>query len=176
MALLFGLERHGFRGLTIAFVARRALSDDWASMPKRPSLGHTAILLFRACCSTVFAPRPPGRRRSRFNAFWTRRRALGILFSGRARGGLGWKLRPRRHFTWPPTPKQFVLLYSDRPQHATAYCWAAGGRRLSGWKSASAPAAPGPARDTAMNVTAVYLAFSLDGNWILLIDLVLRLG
>ena len=92
-----------FAAFTSAFVVRRGLSDDWASMPKPPILLVNTVVLL---ASSVVLDR--SRRalkagdRGQFNFWWTAATALGVLFlAGQAWRGM--QLKPPAS-TSPPIP------------------------------------------------------------------------
>src|SRR5579862_4434680 len=70
-----------FAALTSAFVVRRGLSDDWASMHKPPILWvNTVVLLLSSFVLDLSRRALKAGNRSRFNLWWTFGTALGILF------------------------------------------------------------------------------------------------
>src|ERR671938_125126 len=67
-----------FAAFTSAFVVRRGLSDDWASMPKPPILFvNTVVLLVSSVVLDLSRKALKARNRSRFNFWWTVATALG---------------------------------------------------------------------------------------------------
>src|SRR3974390_1744771 len=70
-----------FAALTSAFVVRRGLSDDWASMHKPPILWANTIVLL-ASSIVLDRSRTALKRgdRGRFNVWWTAGTVLGVLF------------------------------------------------------------------------------------------------
>src|SRR5689334_19565190 len=70
-----------FAAFTSAFVVRRGLSDDWASMPKPPVLFvNTAVLLLSSLALDLSRRALKARDRGKFNLWWTGATVLGILF------------------------------------------------------------------------------------------------
>lgn len=70
-----------FAAFTSAFVVRRGLSDDWASMPKPPILFvNTAVLLASSFALEVARRALKAGVRAKFNSWWNAGTALGVLF------------------------------------------------------------------------------------------------
>ena len=70
-----------FVALTWAFVFRRGLSGDWASVPKPPILFvNTAVLLASSFALEVARRALKAGFRSKFNAWWSAGAVLGVLF------------------------------------------------------------------------------------------------
>src|SRR5215472_7123771 len=70
-----------FAAFTSAFVVRRGLSDDWASMPKPPILlVNTVVLLASSFVLDQSRRALKSGNRSGFNFWWTAATALGVLF------------------------------------------------------------------------------------------------
>ena len=92
-----------FAAFTSAFVVRRGLSDDWASMPKPPILlVNTGVLLASSIVLDLSRRALKKGDRSQFNLWWTRRApALGILFLVRPGVRLA-AVEGRRRLTSPP--------------------------------------------------------------------------
>lgn len=166
MALLLASSAMVFAALTIAFVARRALSDDWASMPKPPILWvNTAVLLVSSLLLDQSRRALQAGDRGRFNAFWTAATALGILFLA----GQGWAwVELRRAGIYVATNPSSSFFYILTAAHALHLL---GGMAALIWVEVQALRLRlGPARRTAIDVTAVFWHF-LDGIWILLMIL-----
>jgi cytochrome c oxidase subunit 3 len=155
-----------FAALTAAFVARRGLSDDWASMPKPPILWvNTAILLGSSLALDRSRHALKAGDRSRFNALWTAATALGILFLA----GQAWAWVELRHagiyVATNPSSSFFYVLTAAHALHLL------GGVAALAWVDVQALRLRlGPARRTAIDVTAVFWHF-LDGIWIFLMVL-----
>src|SRR5690349_6669947 len=70
-----------FAAFTSAFVVRRGLSDDWASMPKPPVLFvNTAVLLLSSLFLDLSRKSLKAHDRSKFNLWWSIATGLGIAF------------------------------------------------------------------------------------------------
>jgi len=166
MALLLASSAMVFAALTVAFVARRAHSDDWASMPKPPILWvNTAVLLFSSLLLDRSRRALRTGDRGRFNALWTSATALGILFLA----GQAWAwVELRRAGIFVATNPSSSFFYILTAAHALHLL---GGLAALIWVDVQALRLRlGPARRTAIDVTAVFWHF-LDGVWILLMVL-----
>ena len=70
-----------FGAFTGAFVFRRGLSDDWASMPKPPILFvNTAVLLASSFALEMARRALKAGIRAKFNSWWSAGAGLGVLF------------------------------------------------------------------------------------------------
>src|SRR5215469_1354500 len=70
-----------FAAFTSAFVVRRGLSDDWATMPKPPILlVNTVVLLLSSILLDQARRSLKAGDRSKFNFWWTGATVLGITF------------------------------------------------------------------------------------------------
>src|SRR4051795_3854590 len=70
-----------FAAFTSAFVVRRGLSEDWASMPKPPILFVNTIVLLASSLTLDISRRAlKAHDRSKFNLWWSVATVLGILF------------------------------------------------------------------------------------------------
>src|SRR5579864_2615917 len=68
-----------FAAFTSAFVVRRGLSDDWATMPKPPILFvNTAVLLASSVFLDLSRRSLKAHDRSKFNLWWSVATGLGI--------------------------------------------------------------------------------------------------
>lgn len=152
-----------FAALTSAFVVRRGLSDDWASMHKPPILWlNTAILL----ASSVVLDRSRGalkrHDRSKFNVWWTAGTALGILFLvGQA---IAWyQLKSQGVFiSSNPSSSFFYVLTASHAFHLL------GGVAALVYVDVQALRLRlGPAKRTTIDITAIFWHF-LDGLWLYL--------
>jgi len=163
MALLLAASTIVFAALTAAFVARRGLSDDWASTPKPPILWvNTAILLISSLALDGSRRALKTGDRGRFTACWTAATALGILFLL----GQAWAWMELRHagiyVATNPGSSFFYVLTAAHAIHLLP------GLAALAWVDVQALRLRlGPARRTAIDVTAVFWHF-LDGIWILL--------
>jgi cytochrome c oxidase subunit 3 len=166
MALLLASSAMVFAAFTVAFVARRGLSDDWAGIPKPPILWvDTAILLASSLALEASRRALNAGRRSRFTAFWTAATALGVLFLL----GQAWAWAQLRaagiHVATSPGSACFYVLTAAHAAHLL------GGLAALAWVDAQALRLRlGPARRTAIDITAVFWHF-LDAIWILLMVL-----
>ena len=152
-----------FAALTSAFVVRRGLSDDWASMHKPPILWlNTAILL----ASSVVLDRSRGalkrHDRGKFNVWWTAGTVLGILFLvGQA---IAWtRLKDAGvYISSNPSSSFFYVLTASHAFHLL------GGVAALVYVDVQALRLRlGPAKRTAIDVTAIFWHF-LDGLWLYL--------
>src|ERR1044072_5064736 len=70
-----------FAAFISAFVVRRGLSDDWATMHKPPILFVNTVVLLASSAALEMARRAlRAGVRSRFNTWWTAGTLLGLLF------------------------------------------------------------------------------------------------
>ena len=152
-----------FAALTSAFVVRRGLSDDWASMHKPAILWvNTAILLASSFLLDLSRRALKAGNRSRFNLWWSAATVLGILFlAGQA-------------YAWYQL-KQAGIFISSNPASSFFYVFtAAHAAHILGGVSAlvyvdvqALRLRLGPAKRTAIDITAVFWHF-LDGLWLYL--------
>ena len=155
-----------FGAFTGAFVFRRGLSGDWASMPKPPILFvNTAILLASSFALEVARRALKAGNRSKFNSWWSAGTVMGVLFLlGQA---LAWsQLKDLGiYVATSPSSSFFYVLTASHAVHllggvaALAYV-AIQSRRLS----------LGPARRTIVDISAIFWHF-LDGLWVYLMVL-----
>jgi cytochrome c oxidase subunit 3 len=155
-----------FAALTSAFVARRGLSDDWASTPKPPMLlVNTGVLLVSSFVLDQSRRALKARNRSQFNLWWTAATALGILFLlGQA---LVWReLKDAGvYVATNPSSSFFYPLTAAHAFHLLGGVVALVYVDVQAWRLQL-----GPAKRTAIDVTAIFWHF-LDGLWVYLMVL-----
>jgi cytochrome c oxidase subunit 3 len=155
-----------FAALTSAFVVRRGLSDDWASMAKPHLLWvNTAVLLASSFVLDLSRRALKAGNRSRFNLWWTAGTVLGILFLiGQA---IVWRqLKDAGVFIASnPSSSFFYVLTASHAFHLL------GGVMALVYVDVQALRLRlGPAKRTAIDVTAIFWHF-LDGIWVYLMVL-----
>jgi len=155
-----------FAALTSAFVVRRGLSDDWASMPKPQILWlNTAVLLASSVVLDLSRRSLKAGNRSRFNLWWTLGTILGVLFLvGQA---IAWnQLKKAGVFIASnPSSSFFYVLTASHAFHLL------GGVLALVYVDVQALRLRlGPAKRTAIDVTAIFWHF-LDGIWVYLMIL-----
>lgn len=155
-----------FAALTSAFVVRRGLSDDWASMAKPHLLWvNTAVLLASSFVLDLSRRALKAGNRSRFNLWWTAGTGLGILFLiGQA---IVWRqLKDAGVFIASnPSSSFFYVLTASHAFHLL------GGVMALVYVDVQALRLRlGPAKRTAIDVTAIFWHF-LDGIWVYLMVL-----
>ena len=112
-----------FAAFTSAFVVRRGLSDDWATMPKPPILFvNTAVLLASSVVLEFSRRALKAGERSKFNVWWTIATVLGIAVPGRP--GYAWRAVEGCRGLRLDQSVQFVFLRVDR-RRTRSTCWAA---------------------------------------------------
>ena len=155
-----------FAALTSAFVVRRGMSDDWASMSKPPILWlNTAVLLVSSIVLDRSRHALKAGDRTRFNLWWTAATALGILFLlGQA---FAWReLRDAGIYVASnPSSSFFYVLTASHAFHLLGGVAALVYVDVQAWRLRL-----GPAKRTAIDVTAVFWHF-LDGLWVYLMVL-----
>jgi len=155
-----------FAAFTSAFVVRRGLSDDWASMPKPGILwGNTAVLLVSSFVLDLSRRALKARDRSRFNLWWTVATALGLLFLGGQT--IAWVQLKNAgiYIATNPSNSFFYVLTAAHAFHLL------GGLAALVYVDIQALRLRlGPAKRTAIDVTAVFWHF-LDGLWLYLMVL-----
>jgi cytochrome c oxidase subunit 3 len=152
-----------FAALTSAFVVRRGLSDDWASMPKPPILWvNTAVLLASSIVLDRSRHALKKGDRSKFNFWWTAATALGVLFLL----GQAWAWRELRdagvYIASNPSSSFFYVLTASHAFHLLG-----GVSALIYVDIQALRLRLGPAKRTAIDVSAVFWHF-LDGLWLYL--------
>ncbi len=152
-----------FAALTSAFVVRRGLSDDWASMHKPPILWlNTAILLASSIVLDRSRHALKKGDRSKFNLWWSIGTGLGILFLvGQA---IAWRqLKDAGVFiATNPSSSFFYVLTASHAFHLLG-----GVTALIYVDVQALRLRLGPAKRTAIDVTAIFWHF-LDGLWLYL--------
>jgi cytochrome c oxidase subunit 3 len=155
-----------FAAFSSAFVVRRGLSDDWATMHKPPILFLNTVVLLAS--SVVLDQSRRSLRagdRSKFNLWWTIATALGILFlAGQA---IAWyQLKQAGVFvSTNPSSSFFYVLTASHAFHLL------GGVSALVYVDVQALRLRlGPAKRTAIDTTAIFWHF-LDGIWLYLMIL-----
>ena len=155
-----------FVSLTGAFVFRRGLSGDWASVPKPPILFlNTAVLLASSFALEVARRALKAGLRSKFNAWWTAGALLGVLFLfGQA---LAWQQLKDRgvYVASNPSSSFFYILTASHAFHLVG-----GVAALIYVAVQSLRFSQGPARQTLIDISAIFWHF-LDGLWVYLMVL-----
>ncbi len=154
-----------FAAFTSAFVIRRA-AEDWISMPKPPILlVNTAVLLLSSFVLDFSRRALRNRNRGRFNLWWSIATALGILFLvGQA---MAWRQLAAEGIFVASNPSSsfFYLLTAAHAFHLL------GGVAALVYVDVQALRLQlGPAKRTAIDVTAIYWHF-LDVLWLYLMAL-----
>ncbi len=155
-----------FAAFTSAFVVRRGLSDDWASMSKPPILFvNTVVLLVSSFLLDLSRRALKAGDRSKFNLWWTAATGLGILFLiGQA---VAWRQLSAAgvYVASNPSSSFFYVLTAAHAFHLL------GGVAALVYVDVQALRLRlGPAKRTAIDVTAVFWHF-LDGLWVYLMVL-----
>ncbi len=166
LLLLVAATAMVFAAFTVAFVMRRDLTNDWANVPRLPILWvNTGVLLVSSLVLDRSRHALKSGNRSRFNTWWTAATALGILFLlGQA---YAWSELWRRGIYVASTPGSafFFVLTGAHAFHLV------GGVAAMVYVDVQALRLRlGPAKRTAIDVTAVYWHF-LDGVWLYLMAL-----
>jgi cytochrome c oxidase subunit 3 len=155
-----------FVALSGAFVFRRGLSGDWASMPKPPILFlNTAILLASSSALEVARRALKAGLRSKFNAWWSAGAVLGVVFLfGQA---LAWqRLKDLGiYMATSPSSSFFYILTASHAFHLVG-----GVAALIYVAVESLRVSQGPARRTVIDISAIFWHF-LDGLWVYLMVL-----
>ena len=155
-----------FVALTWAFVFRRGLSGDWASMPKPPILFlNTAVLLASSFALEMARRALKAGLRSKFNAWWSAGAVLGVLFLfGQA---LAWSQLKGLgiYVATNPSSSFFYILTASHGLHLVG-----GVAALIYVAVRSLRPSLGPARRTFIEISAIFWHF-LDGLWVYLMVL-----
>jgi cytochrome c oxidase subunit 3 len=155
-----------FAAFTSAFVVRRGLSDDWASVPKPPILFvNTAVLLASSVFLDLSRRSLKAHDRGRFNLWWSIATGLGIAFLvGQA---YAWRVLKEAGFYVATNPSSsfFYVLTAAHAFHLL------GGVVALVYVDVQALRLQlGPAKRTAIDVAAIFWHF-LDGLWVYLMVL-----
>jgi cytochrome c oxidase subunit 3 len=155
-----------FAAFTSAFVVRRGLSDDWASMEKPPILFvNTAVLLVSSLALDLARRALRKHDRSKFNLWWSIATGLGILFLiGQA---YAWRVLKDAgvYVSTNPASSFFYVLTASHAFHLL------GGVTALVYVDVQALRLRlGPAKRTAIDVAAIFWHF-LDGLWVYLMVL-----
>jgi cytochrome c oxidase subunit 3 len=155
-----------FAAFTSAFVVRRGLSEDWATMAK-PSIlfVNTAVLLASSLFLDLSRRALRAHDRSRFNLWWSVATFLGIAFlAGQA---YAWRqLRDAGVFVATNPASSFFYVLTA----AHAFHLLGGVTALVYVDVQALRLRLGPAKRTAIDVTAIFWHF-LDGLWVYLMVL-----
>jgi cytochrome c oxidase subunit 3 len=155
-----------FAAFSSAFVVRRGLSDDWATMRKPPILfANTVILLASSVVLDQSRRSLRAGNRSGFNRWWTIATALGLLFL--AGQGVAWyQLKEAGvYVSTNPSSSFFYVLTAAHAFHLLG-----GVAALLYVDVQALRLRLGPAKRTAIDVTAIFWHF-LDGIWLYLMIL-----
>src|SRR4051794_13717748 len=155
-----------FAAFTSAFVVRRGLSEDWASMPK-PSIlfVNTIVLLVSSVVLDISRRALKKGNRSQFNFWWSLATGLGILFLlGQAYAWRELKAAGVYVSTNPASSFFYVLTASH------AFHLLGGVLALLYVDVQALRLRLGPAKRTAIDVAAIFWHF-LDGLWLYLMVL-----
>jgi cytochrome c oxidase subunit 3 len=155
-----------FAAFTGAFVFRRGLSGDWASMPKPPILFlNTAVLLASSLALEMARRALKAGIPSKFNSWWSAGAVLGVLFLlGQA---LAWSQLKGLgiYVATSPTSSFFYVLTASHAFHLLG-----GVAALIYVAVQSLRSSLGPPRRTIVDVSAIFWHF-LDGLWVYLMVL-----
>jgi cytochrome c oxidase subunit 3 len=149
-----------------AFVFRRGLSGDWASMPKPPILFlNTAVLLASSFALEVARRALKAGFRSKFNAWWSAGALLGVVFLfGQA---LAWQQLKNLgvYVATNPSSSFFYVLTASHAFHLVG-----GVAALIYVAARSLSPSLAPVRRTIVDISAIFWHF-LDGLWVYLMVL-----
>jgi cytochrome c oxidase subunit 3 len=155
-----------FAAFTGAFVVRRGLSDDWASMPKPPILFvNTAVLLASSLALEMARRALKAGIRSKFNSWWSTGTILGVLFLlGQA---LAWRQLKDLgvYVATNPSSSFFYVLTASHAFHLLG-----GVAALIYVDVQALRLSLGPAKRTVIDISAIFWHF-LDGLWLYLMVL-----
>jgi len=155
-----------FAAFSSAFVVRRGLSDDWASLSKPPILFvNTVVLLASSIVLDQSRRALKSGDRSKFNLWWTAATALGMVFlAGQAIAWLQLKAAGV-YVSTNPSSSFFYVLTAAHAFHLLGGVSALLYVDVQAWRLRL-----GPAKRTAIDVTAIFWHF-LDGLWLYLMIL-----
>ena len=150
-----------FAALTVAFMARRGLSGDWAGTPRPPILwANTAVLLASSIVLDRSRRALRSGNRSGFNLWWTAATALGFLFLG-GQVSAWYQLDAAGVFMASnPGSSFFYLLTGAHALHVLGGLAALVYVDVQAWRLRL-----GPAKRTTIDVSAVFWHF-LDAVWL----------
>jgi len=152
-----------FGALVIAFLARRAMGDDWIPMPKPHILWlNTAVLILSSVALDISRRALKAHNRPRFNLWWTAATALGGVFLiGQA---IAWS-QLRAAGVYVATNPSSSFFYVMTAVHALHLI---GGMSALTWVDVQAfRYRLGPAKRTAIDISAIFWHY-LDALWLLL--------
>src|SRR5260370_4835372 len=149
-----------FAAFSSAFVVRRGLSDDWATMPKPAILVvNPGVLLASSVVLDQSRRALKAGDRSKFNLWWTAATALGIFFlAGQAVAWMQLKAAGV-YVSTNPSSSFFYVLTAAHAFHLLGGVSALLYVDVQAWRLRL-----GPAKRTAIDVTAIFWHF-LDGVW-----------
>jgi cytochrome c oxidase subunit 3 len=153
-----------FVSLLAAFLARRAMGEDWVSMHKPHLLWvNTGALILSSIALDTSRRALRARNRSRFNLWWTAATALGAVFlAGQL---MVWnELRAAGvYVATNPSSSFFYVLTAVHAAHLiggmTALIWV----DVQAWRLQL-----GPAKRTAIDICAIFWHY-LDALWLILL-------
>ena len=155
-----------FGAFTGAFVFRRGLSGDWASMPKPPILFvNTAVLLASSLALEMARRALNAGIRAKFNSWWSAGAGLGVLFLlGQA---LAWRQLKDLgiYVASSPSSSFFYVLTASHAFHLVG-----GVAALMYVAVESRRSSQGLPRRTVADISAIFWHF-LDGLWVYLMVL-----
>ena len=152
-----------FTALLVAFLARRAMGDDWISMHKPGLLWvNTAVLILSSVVLDLSRRALKARNRSRFNLYWTAATALGgvflvgqlIVWNQLRAAGVYVATNPSSSFFYVLTAVHALHLIGGM----TALTWV----DVQAWRLRL-----GPGKRTAIDICAIFWHY-LDGLWLIL--------
>jgi cytochrome c oxidase subunit 3 len=152
-----------FSALVVAFLARRAMGEDWISMHKPWLLWvNTAVLVASSITLDHSRRALRARNRSQFNLWWTTATALGgvflclqlVVWSQLRAAGVYVATNPSSSFFYVLTAVHALHLIGGM----TALIWV----DVQAWRLQL-----GPAKRTAIDVSAIFWHY-LDGLWLIL--------
>jgi cytochrome c oxidase subunit 3 len=155
-----------FASFTVAFLARRQMSNDWVSMPKPPVLFVNTAVLLASSIALDFSRRAlKAKDRSGFNSRWTAATALGFLFL--LGQGLAWlRLSEAGYYVASnPAASFFYVLTAAHAFHLAGGLIALVYVDVQAWRLRL-----GPAKRTVIDVSAIFWHF-LDGVWLFMMAL-----
>ena len=152
-----------FIALLVAFLARRAMGEDWVSMHKPWLLWvNTAVLIVSSIVLDRSRRELKARNRSRFNLWWTVATALGgvflagqlVVWNQLRAAGVYVATNPSSSFFYVLTAVHAIHLIGGM----TALIWV----DVQAWRLQL-----GPAKRTVIDISAIFWHY-LDGLWLIL--------
>jgi cytochrome c oxidase subunit 3 len=155
-----------FAAFSSAFVVRRGLSDDWATMHKPPILFvNTVVLLASSIVLDQSRRSLRSGDRSKFNLWWTIATVLGVLFLG-GQAVAWYQLKEAGIYVSTNPSSSFFYVFTA----AHAFHLLGGVAALLYVDIQALRLRLGPAKRTAIDITAIFWHF-LDGIWLYLMIL-----